>query len=198
MGDVKNNRAAGDSPRKKVPDAVRLAQKLMLSLYTQRVGRAKRHLADLERQELDRFGEPPFGTQTSLVEAETGIVVDESKARLVADPKLLVVEVAGISVKVGAVLRSLGVARQARLQRPPGYGLIWFADFFYSKKSVEECLRPTIQDLQAEYAEALAANRPHKARWVRIRGTWSFVCAAGMLTMASAGKQMVKIWKAVG
>jgi hypothetical protein len=76
--------------------------------------------------------------------------------------------------------------------------LLWFADFFYPKKSVEECLRPTIQDLQDEYAEALAAKRPHKARWVRIRGTWSFVCAAGMLTMAGIGKQVVKIWKAVG
>lgn len=86
----------------------------------------------------------------------------------------------------------------SRLHRPPGYGLLWVADFFYSKKSVEECLRPTIQDLQDEYAEALAANRPHKARWVRIRGTWSFACAAGLLTMASIGKQVVKIWKAVG
>jgi hypothetical protein len=88
--------------------------------------------------------------------------------------------------------------RRSRIEHPPGYGLLWFADFFYSRKSVEECLRPTIQDLQDEYAEALAAKRPHKARWVRIRGTWSFVCAAGMLTMASIGKQVVKIWKAVG
>jgi hypothetical protein len=85
-----------------------------------------------------------------------------------------------------------------RLRRAPGYGLLWFADFFYSRQSLEECLQPTIQDLQDEYAEALAAKRPHKAAWVRIRGTWSFVCAAGMLTMASAGKQVVKIWKAVG
>lgn len=91
-----------------------------------------------------------------------------------------------------------GVSAGSRLHRPPGYGLLWFADFFYSKKSVEECLRPTIQDLQDEYAEALAAKRPHKARWVRIRGTWSFACAAGLLTMASIGKQVVKIWKAVG
>jgi hypothetical protein len=94
--------------------------------------------------------------------------------------------------------RLSGLRRRGRLQRPPGYGLLWFADFFYSRKSVEECLRPTIQDLQDEYAEALAAKRPHKARWVRIRGTWSFVCAAGLLTMASIGKQVVKIWKAVG
>lgn len=86
----------------------------------------------------------------------------------------------------------------SRLQRVPGYSLLWFADFFYSKKSVEECLRPTIQDLQDEYTEALAAGRPHKARWVRIRGTWSFVCAAGLLTVASVGKQVVKIWKMVG
>jgi hypothetical protein len=88
--------------------------------------------------------------------------------------------------------------RPSRLHRSPGYGLLCIADFFYSRKSVEECLRPTIQDLQDEYIEALAANRPHKARWVRIRGTWSFVCAAGLLTMASVGKQVVKIWKAVG
>jgi hypothetical protein len=88
--------------------------------------------------------------------------------------------------------------RARSLQRAPGYGLLWFADFFYSRKSVEECLRPTIQDLQDEYAEALVAKRPRKATWVRIRGTWSFVCAAGLLTMASGGKQVVKIWKAVG
>jgi hypothetical protein len=88
--------------------------------------------------------------------------------------------------------------RESRLHRPPGYGLLWFADFFYSRKSVEECLRPTIQDLQEEYTEALAAKRLHKARWVRIRGTWSFLCAASLLTVASVGKQVVKIWKAVG
>ena len=106
-----------------------------------------------------------------------------------------------VSVNAGTTgdeLRLFGERQTAHLHRPPGYGLLRFADFFYSKKSVEECLRPTIQDLQDEYAEALAAKRPHKARWVRLRGTWSFVCAAGMLTMASIGKQVVKIWKAVG
>jgi hypothetical protein len=89
-------------------------------------------------------------------------------------------------------------ARDSQLHRPPGYGLLWFADFFYSRKSVEECLRPTIQDLQDEYAEALAANRLHKARWVRIRGTWSFACAAGLLTLVSIGKRVGKLWRAVG
>lgn len=88
--------------------------------------------------------------------------------------------------------------RGGRLHRPPGYSLLWLADFLYSRKSVEECLRPTVQDLQEEYAEALAAQRPYKARWVRIRGTWSFACAASLLTMASVGKQVVKIWRAVG
>jgi hypothetical protein len=100
-----------------------------------------------------------------------------------------------VSLQIALLRRYIS---RSGLQRPPGYGLLWFADFFYSRKSVDECLRPTIQDLQDEYVEALAAKRPQKARWVRIRGTWSFLCAAGLLTMVGIGKQVVKIWKAVG
>ena len=88
--------------------------------------------------------------------------------------------------------------RKPRLIRPPGASLLRFAEFFYSPKAFKEVLEPTIVDLQAEYAEALSQGRGWKAGWVRLRGYWSFVNAAGLLSAVSLGKKVVKIWKMGG
>lgn len=200
MGDVKNTGAATESPpqithRPVVTWTSTVTITMARSTWIQKLQRSSQGVASADREELDLFTGPSIGTQASLIEADLESGVDEKK--LHRSP--VGFEVSGMMVDFRALLENfLRVARGSYLQRPPGYGLLWFADFFYSRKSVEECLRPTIQDLQDEYAEALYAKRPYKARWVRIRGTWSFLCAAGLLAMASVGKQVVKIWKAVG
>jgi hypothetical protein len=81
-----------------------------------------------------------------------------------------------------------------RIQAAPGARLLWFADFFYSPRSVEEILLPTIIDMRRDYNDALAESRQAKAGWVRVRGTWEFVSAAGALTMASVGDILVRLW----
>ncbi len=64
-----------------------------------------------------------------------------------------------------------------RILRPPGFKLQAFADLFFSPKTYGNVLEPVLRDLQAEHMEALAEGRPRKARWVHIRGTWSFWAA---------------------
>ncbi len=52
-----------------------------------------------------------------------------------------------------------------------------FAAAFFSQKTNKHVLEPVLRDLRDEYMEALAEGRLWKARWVRIRGTWSFWAA---------------------
>lgn len=84
-------------------------------------------------------------------------------------------------------------ARRNALRRPqsllqgdvrpaPGSRLLWLADLLFSRKSVEEVLEDTVIDMRNQYFEALAQGRTGKAAWVRIRGTWNFLCAAWELT----------------
>lgn len=92
------------------------------------------------------------------------------------------------------VSRPRGVSRP-RILSTPGARLLWLADFFYSRKSVEEVLEPAINDLRQEYFDALRDERQFKAQWVRIRGTWAFVSACWMLAFVSVGKLVVTAWK---
>ena len=85
-----------------------------------------------------------------------------------------------------------------KLSSAPGSKLIHLADLLYSRKSMDEVLQPAIDDMRTEYFDALAVGRPGKARWVRVRGTWAFLSAAALLTMASVGKTVVKVWKLIG
>jgi hypothetical protein len=64
----------------------------------------------------------------------------------------------------------------------PGAGLLWFADFFYSRKDSEEALKPVVLDMRVEYNEALSAGRVAKAIWIQVRGTLAFVYAASRMT----------------
>jgi hypothetical protein len=67
----------------------------------------------------------------------------------------------------------------------------------YSRNTYECVFQPTIDDLQAEYAEALSQNRHWKAGWVRARGYWSFLSAASLQSIFGLGKCAAKIWKLV-
>ncbi len=89
------------------------------------------------------------------------------------------------------------MSRRRRIHRPPGFKLQAFADFFFSRKTYEIVLEPVLRDLQDEHIEALAEDQLWKARWVRIRGTWSFWAAALAQTPLSVVKWVLKLWKAV-
>ncbi len=56
---------------------------------------------------------------------------------------------------------------------------------------------PIISDMREEYFEALSQNRIWKARWVRIRGTYSFFAAIGLDRVFAFVSFFVKVWKSV-
>jgi hypothetical protein len=78
---------------------------------------------------------------------------------------------------------------------PPGRHLRSFAEFFFSRRTSELVLEPTLRDLLDEYCEALEQGRLWKARWVRVRGYWSFWSAAGAQLAVSFARTVLQIWK---
>jgi hypothetical protein len=68
----------------------------------------------------------------------------------------------------------------SKIVLPAGSKLHSFAGFVYSKKTLEMVFLPIISDMRQEYFEALSKNQIWKARWVRVRGTWSFFAAMGL------------------
>jgi len=85
-----------------------------------------------------------------------------------------------------------------RVSAPPGHTLLAIAEFLCSERTFDEILRPTIDDMRREYNQALADDRRAKAKWVRMRGTWSFLAAAGMVAFGSVGKLVVRVWRLIG
>jgi hypothetical protein len=84
-----------------------------------------------------------------------------------------------------------------RVQAPPGRKLQAFAEFFFSRKTNSEVFEPTLRDLLDEYCEALQEKRPWKARWVCVRGYWSFWSAALAQLPISVVKKVYQIWKVI-
>jgi hypothetical protein len=84
--------------------------------------------------------------------------------------------------------------KRGRIRRAPGSLLGTISEFLFSKKTLEEIVNPTIADLQMEYCEALAARRPYKAAWVRVRGYWSFAKAIGLYGIVKAAYEL---WRKV-
>jgi hypothetical protein len=80
---------------------------------------------------------------------------------------------------------------------PPGFKLLAFAEFLLSKKNFNDICVPTIADMREEYNEALLQNRIWKARWVRIRGTYSFFAAIGLDRAFTFVSFFIKAWKSV-
>ena len=85
----------------------------------------------------------------------------------------------------------------ASLRRAPGWHLRIFAEFLFSAKTYGQIFEPTLRDLFDEYCEALAAHRLWKARWVRIRGYWSFWATVLAQTPISVVKKIYQIWRAI-
>lgn len=89
------------------------------------------------------------------------------------------------------------LSQKQLVSRAPGYRLLSVAELFFPPSAVEDVLRPTVEDLNEEYATALAQGRSGKAAFVRIRGTWAFLKAAGLLKVLSLVKSAVRIWTAI-
>jgi hypothetical protein len=82
------------------------------------------------------------------------------------------------------------------VQSSPSFRLQTFAEFIFSPKVYGEIFQPALRDLFDEYCEALKEGRPRKARWVCIRGYWSFWSAVAAQLPISVLKTVYKIWKA--
>ncbi len=80
---------------------------------------------------------------------------------------------------------------------PPGHILLKLSDFFLSKKTQQKIIVPLISDIREEYNEALLQNHIWKARWVRIRGTYSFFAAIGLDRAFAFVSFFIKAWKSV-
>lgn len=72
------------------------------------------------------------------------------------------------------VLLQFWIRRASLYDRPPGWRLRRIAEFCFSAETYAQVLEPTLADLQQEFFDALAKNDPWKARFVLIRGHWSF------------------------
>jgi hypothetical protein len=88
-------------------------------------------------------------------------------------------------------------AQKSHLNRAPGHTMNQIAEFFLSRKKYEHLALPIIADMQEEYFEAVYQNRIWKARWVRIRGTYSFFAAMGLDRAFAFVSFFIKAWKSV-
>jgi len=85
------------------------------------------------------------------------------------------------------------VKRSARVKKPPGHLLLVITEFLYPRKRYEQVFVPTIDDLRLEHAQALAAGRTLKAKWIHARGVAGALMAAVGLTFGEFLRFVVKI-----
>jgi len=83
------------------------------------------------------------------------------------------------------------------LERPPGFGLRYFAEFLCSCRTYEVVFEPPLRDMYDEYCDALREGRCWKAQWVRVRGYWSFWAAFLAQTPIFLVKKVYQIWRAI-
>src|SRR5687768_10583012 len=68
----------------------------------------------------------------------------------------------------------LAAKKTPRIHKAPGWALLSLSKWLFAAKTCERVFLQAIIDMQCEYNEALCEGRSHKARWVIIRGRWSF------------------------
>ncbi len=111
-------------------------------------------------------------------------------------------EFSWLSVAVFVVLLdskicSLALRKRVSLRHAPGTRVLWIAEFLFSRTKFELVLLPIISDMRDEYYEALSQGRTWKARWVWVRGTYSFFAAIGLDRAFAFVSFFVKAWKSV-
>jgi hypothetical protein len=87
--------------------------------------------------------------------------------------------------------------RSRLVQNVPGMYLFKVAEFLMTAKSFSRVAAPSLSDMREEYFEALSQNRIWKARWVRVRGTYSFFAAIGLDRAFAFVSFFIKAWKSV-
>jgi hypothetical protein len=101
---------------------------------------------------------------------------------------------------IRGALNALAAAfdRRGKIVRPPGMRLNAIAEFLFAKNTYERVFQPTIADLQREYLDALAQDRLWKARWIWLRGHYSFWVAFLCQLPISWMRLVFDLWKAAG
>jgi hypothetical protein len=89
-----------------------------------------------------------------------------------------------------AIFRS---GASATIERLPGSRLRVLLDFVCTAKSFRGVFEPIIADMQDEYVQAVAAGRHQKARWVRLRGYWGLLEAAGFMKLLNVWDLILKL-----
>jgi hypothetical protein len=100
-------------------------------------------------------------------------------------------------VSLQFLLRIMSTGRNRLAASPPGHNLIEFASFLFSKRANQMIYLPLISDMREEYNEALFQNRTWKARWIHIRGIYSFFAAIGLDRAFAFVSFFIKAWKSV-
>lgn len=115
------------------------------------------------------------------------LAYSETHDRIVRDLQKIiaarVLDVGGLNTNVAIVL-------------PPGLRLRRILEFLVSRKTMERVFEPALADMQSEWLDAIVADRPWKARWVRVRGYYAIAKAAGLQSVVGLVKQAVRLWKA--
>ena len=88
----------------------------------------------------------------------------------------------------------VGRSDSKKLHRPPSYRLQDLAQFF-TPRSYTKIFEPILRDLQDEQLEALATGSLWKARWVVLRGRFSFWAAVAVYLNGSVVRWLVKLAK---
>jgi hypothetical protein len=86
--------------------------------------------------------------------------------------------------------------RSTCIYAPPGWRLRRFAEALFAPKTYKQVFEPTLRDLEDEYCQALLEKRSRKAKWVCLRGYWSFWEAVVAQSPISLFRVMCKLWKA--
>jgi hypothetical protein len=68
--------------------------------------------------------------------------------------------------------RAEAKARGPGLHCPPGFKLREALRFVFSRRTMEYVFDPALADMQAEWVEAMLADRPGHATWICLRGYW--------------------------
>jgi hypothetical protein len=80
------------------------------------------------------------------------------------------------------------------IKAPPGHWMTSFSEFFFSKKTCELVLNLVVADMRYEYFDALSNGRTAKARWIIVRGHFSYVLAVGTTAVGKLFRALVGDW----
>lgn len=130
--------------------------------------------------------------------ASDDTVLHEIAFLLAMEAVLVQQSIALFKLRLGDFIKGENVEKeefQVSIFKPPGSLIVLIAESICSNKSFKGIVMPAISDMREEYFEALSQNRIWKARWVRVRGTWSFLAAMGLDRVFSVVSLCVKVWR---